>query len=305
MKISVIIPTLNAEKEITELMICLKDQTRQAHEIIIVDSSSNDRTVHIAYEFGAKVIMVDRHSFDHGGTRNYAASHAIGDVLVFMTQDAIPDNEHFLKQLTQPLQDERVAATYGRQVAHPNASDLEKLTREFNYPPDSLRKSKDDLPRLGIKTFFLTNVCSSYRRSSFEQLGKFEEPIISNEDMIMAAKLINAGYLIAYAADAKVKHSHDYTAVQQFRRHFDIGVSLCLNKGIVQGVKAEGEGKKLIKLQLKLLKPIKMWYRIPGWIIQLVAKYAGYRLGLICMKLPKTLRSSFSMHKNFWNHYEG
>ena len=78
-----------------------------------------------------------------------------------------------------------------------------------------------------------------------------------NEDMIYAADLIHAGYGIAYAADAKVVHSHNYSCSQQFHRNFDLGVSQAQYPEIFDGVPSEGEGLRLVKKDLFL--PCKTW----------------------------------------------
>ena len=101
------------------------------------------------------------------------------------------------------------------------SSDLaEQYTRSFNYPDKSRIKTKEDIPVLGIKAYFCSNVCAAYRRSIYEEMGGFISRTIFNEDMIMAAKMMQAGYAVVYAAEAKVVHSHNYGYVQQFRRNF-------------------------------------------------------------------------------------
>ena len=72
MKISLIIPTLNAAEYLPKLIDILERQTLKADEIIVVDSQSDDETVALAKEAGWKVLPVLRKDFDHGGTRNYA-----------------------------------------------------------------------------------------------------------------------------------------------------------------------------------------------------------------------------------------
>ncbi|MBB6670617.1 glycosyltransferase family 2 protein [Cohnella nanjingensis] len=300
MNISVILPTYQAEPYLPELLKRLKGQSTPPHEIIVVDSSSTDRTVEIAKHSGAKVLVINKEEFDHGGTRNYAAQEASGEVLAFMTQDALPEGRDFLASLTGPLRDSQVAAVCGRQIARANANVLEQMTREINYPEEMIRKSFGDLKRYGIKLFFFTNVCSAIRRDAFMKLGGFPEPIILNEDMILAAKCILSGYSIVYNPDAGVIHSHDYTLMGQFRRNFDIGVSMRMNDWIFQYTTAEREGRKLVKQQLSRLWRGGHWRWIPRWFAEAAAKYAGYRLGLSYRSLPMRLRRKFSMHAGFW-----
>lgn len=90
MKISVIIPTLNCENVIGLLLEKLWNQTIKPLEVIVIDSESDDNTREIARKAGANVIEIKRKDFNHGGTRNLAAEHSAGDILVFLTQDALP-----------------------------------------------------------------------------------------------------------------------------------------------------------------------------------------------------------------------
>ena len=102
---------------------------------------------------------------------------------------------------------------------------LSAIQREFNYPKTSRLKSKEDLSKLGIKTYFCSNVCAAYQKDVYERLGGFVRKTIFNEDMILAGRMIQAGWKIYYAADAKVIHSHNYNCRQQFHRNFDLAVS--------------------------------------------------------------------------------
>ena len=115
---------------------------------------------------------------------------------------------------------------------------------------------------MGIKTYFCSNVCAMYRRDVFRELGGFEKHTIFNEDMIFAARAVKAGWRIAYAADARVYHSHDYTAKEQFHRNFDNGVSQAQHPEIFAGVSSESEGVKLVK---KTAVPSVPESGSPGW----------------------------------------
>lgn len=300
MRVSIIIPTLNAEKFIAELVLRLRRQTLLPAEIIVVDSSSGDQTVEIAAEMGCRTLVIERKAFDHGGTRNQSAKLAVGDVLVFMTQDALPVDDKLLEKLVEPLADSLIAASFGRQLAKGDAIPPEKFARLFNYPGTGMVKSRDDLPRLGIKTFFFSNVCSAVRKREFEAVGGFPEKIVMNEDMVLAAKLILRGYKVAYVPEAAVWHSHNYSIAQQFRRYFDIGASLSMNRWLLEYARAEGEGFKFVKEQLMWLLRHRHYRWIPYTVALTVAKYTGYRLGLMEDKLPTGLKRRFSLHKHFW-----
>lgn len=304
-KVSVIIPTLNAGAAFAELLRLLRAQTLLPYEIIVIDSSSNDDTAEIARRAGAKVLTVLRSEFDHGGTRNLAASQATGDILLFMTQDALPCNEQLIKQLLAPFdQDEHIVYAYARQVAYPEANTIERLAREHNYPNRSRIKSQQDIEQMGLKAFFCSNVCAAIRRSTFHDMGRFAAPVIFNEDLFMSATCMLRGYKIAYTAEAMVYHSHDYSASQQFKRYFDNGVSMRSNEWITPYSSVGKAGSGLVRLQLQGLLAEGQWYLVPKLVIDSAAKLLGYKLGLSYRRLPMFLRRRFSMHQLIWTHIE-
>jgi len=299
--ISIVIPTLNAETFLQSLIQNINNQhDSKPREIIIIDSSSTDNTVNLARKLGCIVLVIDRRTFDHGGTRNLGARLASGEIIVFMTQDAIPRNEIFLKKLTEPLTDRSIAASFGRQVARTDANPIERFTREFNYPPKTIIKGKENIPDLGIKTFFFSDVCSAFRKDIFEETGRYPEKIIMNEDMIIAAKLVLAGHKIAYVSDAEVWHSHTYTAVQQFKRNFDIGVSHNQNRWLLEYTRAEREGYKYVQELLAYLLHHGYTNLIPSAIGLTLAKYGGYKMGMMENIIPLGIKKRMSMHHGFW-----
>lgn len=254
MKISLVIPTLDAGEEIGNLLKRLLAQTVVPNEILVVDSASTDNTVSIAKEYpGVRVLSIERKDFNHGLTRDMALREATGDIVCFMTQDAVPANDKFVENLIAPiLSDGEIAISSGRQLPKADARRFEQLVRAFNYTDVSYVRSKADVSKLGIKTYFATDVCAAYRRSQYLELGGFGKTNMS-EDMLMAAKAINAGYKVAYAANAEVYHSHNLTLKEQYRRNYAIGVFLETNKDVVKCESEVGEGSKLVKSVSKSL----------------------------------------------------
>ena len=279
MKISVIIPTLNAAGEIEKLIDILERQTVKADEIVIVDSQSDDGTVAICRERNARVIEILRSEFDHGKTRDLALRSCESEFVLFLTQDALPKDEHYIENLLKPFDDESVAVCSGRQLPKEDARAAERLIREFNYPEVSNVRSKEDLERLGIKTFFFSDACSAYRKDVYLELGGFDYPILTDEDLFFAAKAINAGYKVAYAADAAVFHSHNLSLREQYERNRIQGIEFKRHAELLQGVSLESEGMKMVKYVTKgLLKE----GRIPaviGFFFDCAARYLGSRAG--------------------------
>ena len=194
----------------------------------------------------------------------------------------------------------RVAAAYGRQLPGADSSEAERVSRYFNYPEISRIKTLDDLGTMGIKTYFCSNVCAAYRRDIYEESGGFVRHTIFNEDMIYAAGAIKAGYGIAYEAQARVVHSHNYTNMQQLRRNFDLGVSQVEHPEVFHGVPAESEGKRLVKAAFRHMKKKRKLYQFPGFCLQCGFKYAGYLLGKNYRKLPKKWVLALTSGKDYW-----
>lgn len=297
--VSVIIPTRNAEKYIHDLVTSLKRQTVHS-EIIVIDSSSTDRTVSIADSLGARTKIIVRGCFDHGGTRNLAAHYAKGDTLVFLTQDALPANEYLIENLIKPLNEPEIAASYGRQIPRTDAKPTERFARLFNYPNTPFINDRESISKWGIKTFFFSNVCSAIRRREFEEINGFTENIIMNEDMLLASRLIMRGHKIAYAPEAMVIHSHNYSLGKQFKRYFDIGVFLRKNAKTLNNARVNDIGTRFLKEEVKYLVNNKAYEWFPYVIVEALSKYVGYRLGLYHSILPVPVRKVVSMHSCYW-----
>ena len=299
-KISLIIPTLNAEKYLPELFEKLSGQSRKIDEIIIIDSWSTDNTAALASSLGAKVIVIERQSFDHGGTRNKAAGMSTGDILVFMTQDAVPYDDKTIENLVKPLEEAKIVLSYARQVSKQGTKITDEFLRLYNYPPKSGIKSKDDISVTGIGTFQNSNVCAAYRREEFFILGGFATPVVSNEDMLFAAKAILADYKTSYSADAVVWHSHNYSYTDLFKRYFDIAASMDSEPFIRNAGRAQVKGYDFLLKQIKYLVAKKKLYYLPHVLMEATFKFMGYKLGERHHYIPVSWKIFLGLSKNFW-----
>jgi rhamnosyltransferase len=296
MKISVIIPTLNAENYLQFLTTSLSEQV----EMIIVDSSSADNTAQIACNLGARVEVIPRAEFDHGATRNRAARLARGDILVFLTQDALPAHPDFLEKLTKPIQSGEVVATYAKQRAVATASPLERFMREFRFPEISSIRKLEAGQTLSVRDVAFSNAAAAYKADVFWELGGFPENVILGEDVMFVSKALKAGYAICYCAEAQIWHTHDYTPWQQFKRYFDIGACYSRAGDTLGGGQASGEGLRFAKAQFAFLAKEKAWAWFPRAILELGTKWLGYKLGYLEAKLPLAWKKRFSLQPHFW-----
>jgi len=301
--VDVIIPTYHSDDKLNKLLKMLYLQTVKPNRVMIlhtVEVEGQEQEIPDIEASNITVIPIDKDEFDHGGTRKYGASLSNADIIMFMTQDAVPVDEHLIEKLIEPYEDPFVSATYARQLPNDKANLTERYTRYFNYPKQSRVKSMEDLEELGIKTFFCSDVCATYRNQIYKKMGGFVPKTIFNEDMIMASAMIRADYRIAYAAQAKVVHSHKYSYIQQFTRNFDLGVSHNQFAEVFHGLKSESEGMKLVKKTIQYLIEKKAYILIPDLIINSGFKFIGYQVGLRYHLLPKKLVVTLSMNKSYW-----
>ena len=156
------------------------------------------------------------------------------------------------------------------------------------------------MPVYGIKTYFCSNVCAAYDKKIYEEVGRFVKRAIFNEDMIYAGTMAKKGYGIAYAADACVFHSHNYSCMQQLHRNFDLGVSQAEHPEIFDSVPSEGEGLRLVKKSLGYLLGTGHFWLIPQLVAQSGCKYIGYFLGKRYRKLPGWLIHFCTMNRTYW-----
>lgn len=248
MDISIIIPTLNAEHEIEALLIALDRQSIQPNEILVVDSASEDKTIELVQKHKrVRLLEIDRQDFNHGTTRDMALNESSGDFVCFLTQDAVPVSDDYLKRLVAPMvEDSNIALVSGRQLPKADARRFEQLVRCFNYPDSPSVRSKGDLKKFGIKTFFASDACSAYRRTAYLECGGFDQ-VNTNEDMLMAAKFIASGMKVAYEPRAEVYHSHNLTPSQQFARNRAVGFFLETHADDLMHASEIGEGGRLVK----------------------------------------------------------
>ena len=306
MTIDVIIPVYKPDKTLLTLLDLLGEQSKPIQKIILMNTEKSLMEAFIPEQELLKrydnvsVFHVSKAEFDHGKTRHEGIQKSDADIVLCMTQDAIPADKYLVENLINALQEDEVIAAYARQLPREDCSPMESYMRSFNYPDKSFVKSLKDLERLKIKTYFCSNVCCAYKRELYEKMGGFIRRTIFNEDMIFAGNAIKAGYKVAYVAEAKVVHSHNYSCMQQLHRNFDLGVSQADHPEIFADAPSEGEGVKSVMQTAKYLTSQGKWYLVPYLVMQSGFKYLGYLLGKNYKILPRKVVLGLSMNKEYW-----
>lgn len=300
--VSVIIPTRNAAAYLPLLIQNLSKQT-VPHELIIIDSESTDGTQQIAQIANSEFVSIPKASFNHGATRNLGVHLAKNDIVIFLTQDALPVSLNTLEILvTMLISREDISMAYGRQIPYSETGVFGRFARLINYPEISLIKTKELIPIMGIKTCSCSNSFAAYRKSELSSIGGFPSDTILGEDVSVAARFILQGKGVAYCAEAEVYHSHDYTLREEFKRYFDIGVFHEEQQDVLREFSnAELEGFKYVLQEWQYLRENGKSTLIPNQLVRTAAKYIGYKIGRFENWIPVNLKRRLSMHPDFWS----
>ena len=307
LKVDVVIPAYKPGKKFSRLLKMLERQTWPVGKVIVMNTEKSFWNDHGFEGIGnLEVHHLTKEEFDHGDTRNRGMKLSRADIVVFMTDDAVPADEHLIEELVKAFaqrgpEGEAVIMAYARQLPDKDCALAERYTRSFNYPEESCVKTKADLKRLGIKTFFASNVCCAYDREKFWSQGGFIRRTIFNEDMIFAGRaVLQDDYAVAYAAEARVIHSHNYNCRQQFKRNFDLAVSQADHPEIFNGIRSESEGIRLVKSTARFLIRQKKPWLVPGLVVKSGFKYLGYRAGKCYRLLPGWMILKCTMNREYW-----
>lgn len=306
MYVDVVIPTYKPDEKLLVILEKLCNQTVKPNKIILINTEQKyleNLFRGKKLDYLNKILEIHHISiweFDHGSSRNLGAEHSEADYLLFMTQDAVPLDDKLIENMLASYSDEKVCSCFARQVSEETATLAEEFSRKFNYPEESCVKSLEDKKRLGVKTYFCSNACAMYKREIFCRLGMFPKDMIFNEDMVFAHKVIESGYKIAYAADALVTHSHNYTNMQQFHRNFDIGVSQKMHPEVFEDVSSEAEGGSYVKSAAKYFRENKRpLYFIP-FAVTCAFRLFGFKLGKNYEKLSHGLILKCTMSPTYF-----
>ena len=199
------------------------------------------------------------------------------DVLVFITQDIVIEDELWLYNLTKSIFDGECVAAYSRQITKYN--NIEKYTREKNYPDKSSIVSKNDIEKLGLRTFFFSDASSAIKTDIFKKLKGYDgKDLPISEDMYIAHKIIMNGYKIKYETDSIVYHSHKFKLKELYDRYKLTGKFFKENS-YLDKYGTTGSGANLAKYILKRIfqeHNFKLLFRYP---FDMAARLAGMKVG--------------------------
>lgn len=277
MSVEIICPLYKAEKYIKKLDESLKMQKKiDSLKITYLLTKCDDNTENYLKENNCNYEIIEKKDFSHSLTREKAAFSSKSDIIVFITQDVVITDEYWLYKLTKDIDDE-IVATYSRQLT--KYKNIEKYTRESNYPESSNILSKEDIKKYGLKTFFFSDASGAIKTDIFKKLNGYDQKKLPlSEDMYYAYKVIMNGYKIKYCSDSIVYHSHNFTIKEIYERYKLTGQFFKQNSYLDK----YGTNNSGFKLAIYILKRIledrnyKLLFRYP---FDMGARFLGMKVG--------------------------
>lgn len=247
-----------------------------------------------------EVRYTPKEEYDRAGSRDTILRELDSDVVIFMVQTAIPQNRYLVEKLTEPFKEERTAVVYGRHMTDDECSPIECCVRQFNYPPKGMTKSLEDAGKLGIRTFFNSNVCAAYRRRAYLETEGFGKRMIAGEDMLAARRLLEKGWQAVYAPEAEVIYYRNDDLHGLWKRNFDIGVAHAEHPEMIENTKPGKEGVRLVRVTSALLRQNHMEEYLGEVLTRSIVRYLAYQLGRNYERLPEGVVRKCSANKEYW-----
>jgi rhamnosyltransferase len=234
--VTLIIPVFRGHRYLGDLMRAIEMQETDGFrvQIQVIETESEESSRGIAESFsGCRYRILPRSSFSHPGTRNWGASLSSDDYIVFLSQDALPADSSWLRELLRPFRaGPHIAASYSRQIPRPEATPFEVRDIECGAGPfDEIRqvhfekdRERKDYEKWGPSYIRFSNVSACYRGDLLRK-HPFDSRLPMCEDQEWCKRMIEQGYAIYYASRSAVFHSHRLTFRELYFRQFEYGRS--------------------------------------------------------------------------------
>ncbi|NES07876.1 MAG: glycosyltransferase [Okeania sp. SIO2F4] len=221
-KVSVVIPIYNGEKDLPELIECLRSQTYSADQVeyLLVDNNSSDRSSSIIQAAAESKEITIRPLAENQIQSSYAARNAgiraaNSEILAFTDGDCRPQPQ-WLENLIQPFSDSNVGLVVGEILALPGDSLLEKYADK-----QETLSQKHTLAHPFCPYGQTANL--AIRKQAFVEVGLFRPYLTTGGDADICWRILrNTSYQFKFAEKAIIKHRHRSTwkdLQSQWRRY--------------------------------------------------------------------------------------
>lgn len=196
---SIIIPTLNEEQALPRILTSLTRQTEKNFDVIVVDCKSEDKTKEIAQQFAKKIPLffyqVERRNVSF--QRNYGASRAQGDYLMFLDADT-GITVGFTKNTSKVIRHQRGLVFIPYILPDENNFDMKLVFNFVNFLIDMSQSIGKPLSSSGSMIF---------ERNFFYKIGGFDETVVYAEDHDIIQRASQWGVRAQFMPSIRIKFS--------------------------------------------------------------------------------------------------
>jgi len=203
--ISVIVPVQDRLSELEECLKALRSWPTERCELILVDDDSTGDVRAIAERYGARYLRTPQRE-GPAGARNLGASHAIGEILVFVDADVVVSANALRIIRGEFERHPELAALFGSYDDDPGCADF------FSSFKNLLHHHVHQASKSEAVTFWAG--CGAIRKRAFETVGRFDAvryPTASIEDIELGLRLIHQRQEVRLVKDLQVKHLKKWT----------------------------------------------------------------------------------------------
>ncbi len=226
MRVSVIIPALNAEATLPLCLGALLHQTQPPDEIVVVDNRSIDRTRAVIEDFSRRSNLILPSYEERRGeapATNRGVAESTGEILAFTDADCVPD-PRWLEHLLSPFRaDPSLEAAAGAVLGHEPKTFIQKCISVTTFPVPEHAQTI-----LGLAfppaTFYTANF--AVRRTVLMDVGGFDERLWIMRDVDLSCRLLERDCRIQYVPEALVGHIQRGSLRKLLRRQFQYGTGL-------------------------------------------------------------------------------
>jgi glycosyltransferase involved in cell wall biosynthesis len=268
--VSIIIPTFNSEKTIHSCLKSIIEQTYKEIEIIIVDKYSQDNTIKIAEEYGAKILV---RNVGRSAARNLGAKYAGGDFLLFIDSDM---------ELTPKVIEECVATSTSNNIDAVIIPE-ETITKGFLSECRRLEKQL----YAGNKLFEIPRF---FKKSVFQKLGGYDEKLVFGEDFDLYIRLERMGFKTDRISPKIMHHEEELSMERIILKAYNYGKSLpaIIMKNPHLLLKRHNPLSIILNLKTLFKSPL----HAAGLLTIKIIEYLAYLIGLLIRVLGRLLKSS-------------
>ncbi|NVN98366.1 MAG: glycosyltransferase family 2 protein [Geobacteraceae bacterium] len=196
----------------------LAQETDFTFEVVVVDSGSTDGTLEFLQGQPVRLHQIPPEEFNFGLTRDYAFGMAEGAFIVSVSQDAVPANSLWLRELLAPFDYSAIAVVQGIDLLPADRPVFYWEAIGMFYQTRDCRKWNERHRGIG-----LSFANCALRKSVWQEnrLGR----VYMSEDRVFQQRITAKGHQCFIQWGANCFHSHGYPTISTLAKR-------CMNEGV-------------------------------------------------------------------------